>query len=97
MRVPNVTGGTLDAARDVLKSHGLSVGAVSKQPSRQAAGTVVSQSPVSGEVDEGSSVDLVIAEEEKAKDSKSGKKDSAKSDASEEKTPTKQGETSKSR
>ena len=97
VRVPNVTGGTLDAARDVLKSHGLSVGAVSKQPSRQAAGTVVSQSPASGEVDEGSSVDLVIAEEEKAKDSKSGKKDSAKSDASEEKTPTKQGETSKSR
>ena len=62
--VPDVTGGTLEAARTSITSKGLKVGNITKQPSRQAEGTIVSQSPASGEVDEGSSVSLVVAETE---------------------------------
>ncbi|MBR2215309.1 MAG: Stk1 family PASTA domain-containing Ser/Thr kinase [Selenomonadaceae bacterium] len=65
--VPNIVGGTLSAAESSLKSHGLRVGTVSKTPSAQAEGTVVSQSPVGGsDTDEGTSVDLTVAEPEKS-------------------------------
>lgn len=63
--VPNVAGGALDAARGSIADKGLVVGNVTKQPSRQAEGTVVSQSPAAGsEVEEGTAINLVIAEAE---------------------------------
>lgn len=64
--VPNVTGITLEAARSSITSKGLKVGSVTKQNSKQAAGTIVSQSPSSGEVEEGTSIDLVVSEQETA-------------------------------
>ena len=73
--VPDVTGVSLDAAKAALQSRGLRVGSVSKQESRQAAGTVISQSPASGEVEEGSSISLVIAEPVKQQVQKTDKKD----------------------
>ncbi len=64
--VPNVTGASLDAARSSLANNKLKVGSIIKQVSRQAAGTVISQSPAAAsQSTEGASVDLVIAEEEK--------------------------------
>ncbi|MBR3458602.1 MAG: Stk1 family PASTA domain-containing Ser/Thr kinase [Selenomonadaceae bacterium] len=66
--VPDVTGGTLEAAKSSITSKGLRVGNITKQPSKQAEGTIVSQSPASEEVDEGTAVDLVVAEPEKAKE-----------------------------
>ena len=95
--VPDVTGVSLDAAKAALQSRGLRVGSVSKQESRQAAGTVVSQSPASGEVEEGSSISLVIAEPVKQQVQKSDKKDPEKNSNSEAKVPSKQNETGKER
>ncbi len=66
--VPDVTGGTLEAAKSSITSKGLRVGNITKQPSKQAEGTIVSQSPASEEVDEGTAVDLVVAEPEKTKE-----------------------------
>ena len=66
--VPDVTGSTLEAARSSITAKGLRVGSITKQTSKQAEGTVVSQSPVGGEVDEGSSIDLVVAEPETVKE-----------------------------
>ncbi len=66
--VPDMTGGTLEAAKKALSDKNLRVGSVTKQPSQQAAGTIVSQFPANGEVEEGSSVDLVVAEAEPAKE-----------------------------
>ena len=95
--VPDVTGVSLDAAKAALQSRGLKVGSVSKQESRQAAGTVVSQSPASGEVEEGSSISLVIAEPVKQQVQKTDKKDPEKNSNSEVKVPSKQNETGKER
>lgn len=95
--VPDVTGVSLDAAKAALQSRGLKVGSVSKQESRQAAGTVVSQSPASGEVEEGSSISLVIAEPAKQQVQKTDKKDPEKNSNSEAKVPSKQNETGKER
>lgn len=95
--VPDVTGVSLDAAKAALQSRGLRVGSVSKQESRQAAGTVVSQSPASGEVEEGSSISLVIAEPVKQQVQKTDKKDPEKNSNSEAKVPSKQNETGKER
>lgn len=95
--VPDVTGVSLDAAKATLQSRGLKVGSVSKQESRQAAGTVVSQSPASGEVEEGSSISLVIAEPVKQQVQKTDKKDPEKNSNSEAKVPSKQNETGKER
>lgn len=95
--VPDVTGVSLDAAKAALQSRGLKVGSVSKQESRQAAGTVVSQSPASGEVEEGSSISLVIAEPVKQQVQKTDKKDPEKNSNSEAKVPSKQNETGKER
>ena len=85
--VPDVTGVSLDAAKAALQSRGLRVGSVSKQESRQAAGTVISQSPASGEVEEGSSISLVIAEPVKQQVQKPDKKDPEKNSNSEAKVP----------
>jgi len=66
-KVPDVTGASLDAARSSLESRKLKVGSITKQKSSQAAGTVISQSPSpTSELEEGSTVDLVIAETETA-------------------------------
>lgn len=60
--VPNVRGGTEEAARSALKGKGLNV-EVEYQADSQAAGTVVSQSPGSGtEMEEGGTVQLVVSE-----------------------------------
>ena len=60
--VPNVTGASLDAARSTLASHNLKVGSITRSASSQAEGTVVSQSPAeTSEIEEGSTVDLVLA------------------------------------
>lgn len=95
--VPDVTGVSLDAAKAALQSRGLRVGSVSKQESRQAAGTVISQSPASGEVEEGSSISLVIAEPVKQQVQKPDKKDPEKNSNSEAKVPSKQNENGKER
>ena len=95
--VPDVTGVSLDAAKAALQSHGLRVGSVSKQESRQATGTVISQSPASGEVEEGSSISLVIAEPVKQQVQKPDKKDPEKNSNSEAKVPSKQNENGKER
>ncbi len=61
--VPDFTGGTLDAAKDRLKQLKLSVGTVTREKSRQASGTVLSQTPRGGtEVDEGTTIDFVLSE-----------------------------------
>lgn len=61
--VPNVTGTTLENAQNTLSGRGLHVGSVMRQQSSQTAGTVLSQSVGSGaEVEEGTTIDLVIAE-----------------------------------
>ena len=60
--VPKVQGGALDAAESALEGRKLNV-SVERQASSQAAGTVISQSPSAGtEVDEGSTVTLVVSE-----------------------------------
>ena len=61
--VPDFSGGTLDAAKDRLKQLKLSVGTVTREKSRQASGTILHQTPSAGtEVDEGTTVDFVLAE-----------------------------------
>ncbi len=63
--VPKVQGGALDAAESALASRKLHV-SIEYKASSQAPGTVISQSPSAGtEVEEGSAVTLVIAEERK--------------------------------
>ncbi len=81
--VPDVTGLPLESAQKALTSAGFKVGSVERKASRQAAGTVISQSPGGGaEALEGESIHLVVAEagkvEEEKHDKSSDKKDSAK-------------------
>lgn len=61
VKVPDFTGGTIDAAKSSLKSLGLKVGSVSKQNSKQAPGTIISQSPNGISVEEGTSIDFVVS------------------------------------
>ena len=68
--VPSVVGGKEAAAKDAIENRGLHIGSVTKEASSQAAGTVVRQSPAAGsEVEEGTSVDLVLATEAEKKPS----------------------------
>lgn len=72
--VPSVVGGAESAAKEAIKNRGLHLGSVTKEESSQAAGTVVRQSPAAGsEVEEGATVDLVLAveTEKKASNTKS--------------------------
>jgi len=63
VRVPDFLGGTLDAAKDRLKQIKLAVGTVTREKSQQASGTILRQTPSAGtEVDEGTTVDFVLAE-----------------------------------
>ena len=96
--VPNVKGGTLSAAEGTLKGKGLSV-SVEKRESSQASGTVISQSPAAdSEVESGSTVTLVIAEEASVKKETSEVKGSEKKQVKPESdgaAPSKQGDTGK--
>ena len=96
--VPNVKGGTLSAAEGTLKGKGLSV-VVEKRESSQAPGTVISQSPAAdSEVESGSTVTLVIAEEASVKKETSEVKGSEKKQVKPEidgAAPSKQGDTGK--
>ena len=66
--VPDLSGAALNEAERLLNSRGLTSGNVSRKPSRQAEGTVLSQVPAAGsEVNEGTAIDLVIAEPEPEK------------------------------
>ena len=63
VRVPDYTGGTVEAARTGLASIRLQVGTVTRQIDKQAAGTILSQTPAGGaSVEEGTEVDFVVAE-----------------------------------
>ncbi|WP_462332882.1 Stk1 family PASTA domain-containing Ser/Thr kinase [Schwartzia sp. (in: firmicutes)] len=61
IKVPDFTGGTIDSAKSSLKSLGLKVGSITKQDSRQAPGTIISQSPSGTSVEEGTSIDFVVS------------------------------------
>jgi eukaryotic-like serine/threonine-protein kinase len=90
--LPDYSGGTLDAARANLSSLNLRVGNVTKQDSKQAEGTVISQSPSPGsQVNEGGSVDLVIA----APGKNTGKNSTKPTDTDNNKGPSKKNETGK--
>ena len=70
VRVPDYTGGTVEAARTGLASIRLKVGSVTRQASKQVPGTIISQTPVGGtSMEEGAEVDFVVA----AKGSTGGK------------------------
>ena len=70
VRVPDYIGGTVEAARTGLASIRLKVGSVTRQASKQAPGTIISQTPVGGtSMEEGAEVDFVVA----AKGSTGGK------------------------
>jgi len=60
--VPSLVGLTEAEARDLIAQRGLTVGTVTPQESDEAAGTVLEQDPAPDtRVDEGSSVNLVVA------------------------------------
>jgi serine/threonine-protein kinase len=63
IRVPNLLGQTLSEAQNALTERGLRVGGTTERADPEAeAGTVIEQSPTSGElVDPDSSVDLVLS------------------------------------
>ena len=64
-RVPDVRSASLEVARSNIESHGLHIGSITYQPSNQAEGTVVSQSPSpDSEIEDGGTVDLVISSRE---------------------------------
>jgi eukaryotic-like serine/threonine-protein kinase len=60
-KVPTVQGGRLDGARSLLATVGFKVGTITRRYSDQPAGTVMAQSPSSGMLAWGSSVDLVLS------------------------------------
>ena len=63
VEVPDLSGASMDTAKSVLSAKGLKAGSITRSASRQAAGTVISQSPVAGsELEEGSTVDIVLAQ-----------------------------------
>ena len=79
--VPSVVGGKEEAAAAAIKGRGLHVGSVTQEKSQQASGTVIRQSPSAGsEVEEGSSVDLVIASAGEKSSSKTKEKNSDSKD-----------------
>ena len=76
VRVPDYTGGTVEAARTGLASIRLKVGSVTRQASKQAPGTIISQTPVGGtSMEEGAEVDFVVAAKESTGGKNEGKSD----------------------
>ncbi|MBD0292654.1 MAG: Stk1 family PASTA domain-containing Ser/Thr kinase [Jiangellaceae bacterium] len=64
VRVPSVLGRSLDDARQAIEGAGLELGDVTRQSSDQPPDTVLATDPEGGtEVDPGTSVDVVIAQE----------------------------------
>ena len=62
--VPDVSGVTVAAASRILEQQGLHLGATTRRPSDQPAGTVIEQAPEAGAAaPEDGTVDLVVAEE----------------------------------
>ena len=59
--VPNVVGKDVEAAKTQITNAGLSVGNVTQQTNNATAGQVLSQSPSSGRVDVGATIDLVVS------------------------------------
>ena len=59
--VPNVVGQDVEAASTQITNAGLAVGSVTEQTNNAAVGQVLSQSPTSGKVDPGTSINLVIS------------------------------------
>jgi serine/threonine-protein kinase len=95
VRMPDFTGRTLESVKENLSSLNLSVGTVTKRISRQPTGTIIEQSPAANsEVTEGTSVDLIIAEQEKATEKNTGKTSNGKD--SNVKDPNKQMDAAKS-
>jgi len=95
--VPDVTGLPLDSARKALASAGFKIGSVERKASKQAEGTVISQSPGGGaEALEGESIHLVVAEAGKIDENKNDKQNKNTSNKQETAAP-KPNETSKSR
>ena len=69
----------MESAKSSLSSKGLRAGSITRSASRQAAGTVISQSPVAGsELEEGSAVDIVLAQPQ-AEDRETASQEKAKS------------------
>lgn len=66
VKVPNVTGASLAVATESIESQGLKVGRVTSEKSNQLAGMVISQTPSSGEVEEGTAINLTISKNEAA-------------------------------
>jgi serine/threonine-protein kinase len=87
----------LDAASKTLTSAGFRVGSVEKKASKQAVGTVISQSPGGGaEALSGESIHLVVAEAGKVEEEKTDKQNQ-KTSGKQEAVAPKPNETSKSR
>jgi beta-lactam-binding protein with PASTA domain/predicted Ser/Thr protein kinase len=59
--VPDVTGEQLSDARTALKDANFSVATINRQTTSQTPGTVISQSPASGQAPQGSTVTLTVA------------------------------------
>jgi eukaryotic-like serine/threonine-protein kinase len=59
--VPNVTNSSLQAATATLTAQGLKVGKQTLRSSSEPAGTVLAQSPASGQVAPGTKIDLTLA------------------------------------
>ncbi|WP_231036029.1 Stk1 family PASTA domain-containing Ser/Thr kinase [Pectinatus sottacetonis] len=67
--VPDVTGNTLNTAKIILEKAGFTIGSISEQESDKAPGTVLGQSPRSGEkLKEKSVVNLIIAKSKSKKE-----------------------------
>ncbi|MFA6850847.1 MAG: PASTA domain-containing protein, partial [Selenomonadaceae bacterium] len=95
VRIPDFTGRTLESVKENLSSFNLRVGTVTKKISRQPTGTIIGQSPAANsEITEGTSVDLIIAEQEKATEKNTGKTSNGKD--SNVKDPNKQMDAAKS-
>ncbi len=60
--VPNLVGGSLDKAKELLQQAGLTLGSVSTEDSDKEEGTVISQKPTSGkQISEGGTVSVVVS------------------------------------
>lgn len=91
-RVPNTIGMTEERAAQTLSQAGFHEGSVTKEASKETAGTVIRQSPSGGdEAENGASVDLVLAEaaqseapaQKKSSDSSSSNSSKSSSNSSE--------------
>lgn len=97
VHVPSVVGKSYQEAASILKANGLAVGNVTKQASREAADTVLSQSQQGTDVEEGTSISLVVATPQKDAE-KANTKDAPKTgESASGNVPSKNEETAKTR